>query len=224
MPWILTEDVEEYADHVWNLLAARPAENTVALHERGVWVPSVNGEEDVVDRFSSEWTAGTPTQASTTMRERLYALGELRAPNPAPPGRARLASREDGGVAVGWLRDFQAEVGAHRFDVSEMVTVRIDAGLLWLWEDGDGRVVSLAGRHRAAAGVARVGPVYTPPEHRRRGYGAAVTAACTASALEQGAELVVLFTDLGNPTSNAIYQQIGYQRLGDRKTVHFTEP
>lgn len=62
-----------------------------------------------------------------------------------------------------------------------------------------------------ANGVARVGPVYTPPAHRRRGHGSAVTAAATAAAISEGAEDVVLYTDLANPTSNAIYQAIGYR-------------
>ena len=63
-------------------------------------------------------------------------------------------------------------------------------------------------------GMVRVGPVYTPPEHRRRGYGAAVTAAASQHALDAGAVQVVLFTDLANPTSNSVYQRIGY-RPGD---------
>jgi predicted GNAT family acetyltransferase len=62
-----------------------------------------------------------------------------------------------------------------------------------------------------AAGVARVGPVYTPPAHRRRGHGSAVTAAATTAAIAGGAEDVVLYTDLANATSNAIYQAIGYR-------------
>lgn len=81
----------------------------------------------------------------------------------------------------------------------------------------------MAGRNRAAAGVARVGPVYTPPEQRRQGYGAAVTAACTSDALDRGASDVVLFTDLANPTSNAIYQQIGYRPLCDHLVITFAE-
>jgi predicted GNAT family acetyltransferase len=63
--------------------------------------------------------------------------------------------------------------------------------------------------------------VYTPVESRRRGYGAAVTAACTADALANGAQEVVLFTDLDNPTSNAIYQAIGFEPLSDRLVVRF---
>jgi predicted GNAT family acetyltransferase len=79
----------------------------------------------------------------------------------------------------------------------------------------------MAARNQAAAGVARLGPVYTPIEHRRRGFGAAVTFACTRDALENGADQVVLFTDLANPTSNAIYQQIGYRPIRDSQIILF---
>lgn len=106
-------------------------------------------------------------------------------------------------------------------DVESAVRDRVSSGLLWVWEGADGAPVSLAARNRTAAGVARVGPVYTPPEHRRRGYGTAVTAACTRDALDRGTDNVVLFTDLANPTSNAIYQQISFRPLCDHKFVSF---
>jgi predicted GNAT family acetyltransferase len=84
-----------------------------------------------------------------------------------------------------------------------------------LWE-ADGVPVSMAGLSRDVAGVVRVQAVYTPPEHRRRGYGGAITTAVSQAALDAGAAEVVLFTDLANPTSNALYQRLGYQPIGDR--------
>ncbi|NEA23957.1 GNAT family N-acetyltransferase, partial [Actinomadura bangladeshensis] len=62
---------------------------------------------------------------------------------------------------------------------------------------------------------------YTPAEHRRRGYGAAVTAAATTGALDAGADDVVLFTDLANPTSNGVYRRIGYRPVQDRVILVF---
>ncbi len=90
---------------------------------------------------------------------------------------------------------------------------------LWLDEDA---FVSLAAVSAPAAGVARVGPVYTPPRHRGQAYGAAVTATATAAALSAGAEHVVLYTDLGNPTSNSIYQSIGYRADHDAEERAFS--
>jgi predicted GNAT family acetyltransferase len=72
---------------------------------------------------------------------------------------------------------------------------------------------------RQVAGVCRVGTVYTPPDRRQRGYGGAVTAAVSQQALEAGAAEVVLYTDLANPTSNALYQRLGYRPIGDRLSI-----
>ena len=100
---------------------------------------------------------------------------------------------------------------------------RIGWGGLVLWEH-EGRPVSLAGRNRAAAGQARVGPVYTPPELRGRGFGGAATAAITQAALDDGAEGVVLFTDLANPASNTLYQRLGYRPVSDWTVIRFGAP
>ena len=97
---------------------------------------------------------------------------------------------------------------------AEAVDDRLSYGGLTLWEV-DGSAVSLAGINRPAAGVVRVGPVYTPPGHRQRGYGGAVTTAVSRAALDTGADEIVLFTDLANPTSNALYQRLGYRPVED---------
>jgi predicted GNAT family acetyltransferase len=76
--------------------------------------------------------------------------------------------------------------------------------------------VALAGITRQVAGVARVAPVYTPPEHRGRGYGAAATAAVSRQALDEGAADVVLYTDLDNAATNRLYARLGYVPVEDR--------
>jgi len=101
-----------------------------------------------------------------------------------------------------------------------MVDERIGYGGFTVWETADGPV-SLAGRTRAVAGQARIGPVYTPPEHRGRGYGGAVTIAVSQQALAAGVNDVLLYTDLANPTSNALYQRLGYQPVTDSVQLRF---
>ena len=149
------------------------------LRARAVRIPGVNGEVATADRFAAAWTAGSPLRATPAMRLRLYVLGTLRPPTPPPPGRPRRAGQADFAGVAGWFTAFQSEGGVHAVDVGPVVRDRIEAGLVWLWEDTAGTAVSIAARNRTAAGVARVAPVYTPPEHRRHGYGTAVTAACT---------------------------------------------
>jgi predicted GNAT family acetyltransferase len=90
-------------------------------------------------------------------------------------------------------------------------------GGLMVWEV-DGVAVSMAGRTRPAAGMLRVGPVFTPLDLRGRGYAGAVTAAVSRAAQELVGE-VLLFTDMANPTSNAIYQRLGYRRVADRLQI-----
>ena len=117
---------------------------------------------------------------------------------------------------------FQDEIPTPSTEVLPLVRERMDDRRLWLWEDAAGVVASLAARTAAVAGVARIAPVYTPPEHRRHGYGTAVTAACTADALARDAERVVLYTDLADPSANAMYQRIGFRPIGGRRVVQFT--
>jgi predicted GNAT family acetyltransferase len=192
-----------------------------ALREHGADVPGVNGEPALVRRFAAAWTDGTALPARTTMRQWLYALGTLAPPDPLPPGRARLAAAGETDLAIGFIEAFQAEAGAHGADAGEYVRATMAAGRLWMWEDADGRVAAMAGRTATSAGVARIAPVYTPPEHRRRGYGAAITAACAADALAGDAGHVVLFTDRSNATSNSVYRRIGFERIAEREVVRF---
>jgi predicted GNAT family acetyltransferase len=100
-------------------------------------------------------------------------------------------------------------------DIGKAVDERVGYGGMTLWE-ADGVPVSMAGVTRQVAGMIRVAPVYTPPGYRRRGYAGAVTAAVTQAALDAGAGEVLLFTDLANPTSNALYQRLGYHPVEDR--------
>jgi predicted GNAT family acetyltransferase len=69
--------------------------------------------------------------------------------------------------------------------------------------------------------VSRIGPVYTAPDQRGHGYGSAVTAAAADLALSNGVADVVLFADLANPVSNAIYQRIGFERVVDSLRIEF---
>ena len=93
----------------------------------------------------------------------------------------------------------------------------------WLWQV-DGVPVAQASARPVIAGMSRIGPVYTQPEHRRHGYGAAVTAAASRWALDVGARLVVLFTDAGNPSTNALYPRLGYRYRHDAVMLEFACP
>jgi predicted GNAT family acetyltransferase len=207
------------------LLAAVPeratAELVEALRAAGASVPGVNGEDAEVGRFAEAWTAATGERGRTALALDLYELGTLRHPEPPPLGRARPAGDADLEIAVRWYRAFQEVTPSPITDVLPLVRERMDDRRLWLWEDETGAPVSFAARTPAVAGVARIAPVYTPDEQRRHGYATAVTAACVADALDRDADRVVLFTDLADPSANAMYQRIGFRRLGGHQVVHF---
>jgi RimJ/RimL family protein N-acetyltransferase len=194
-----------------------------ALAGRRPPVPGVGGTCPAPAMFASAWQALTGARCWRSMSQRMYSLREVRRPA-AVPGRARLAARADQDLCLAWVNAFatEADPNSPRPDPTTEITRRIALGLLVLWED-EKEPVSLAGLGRPAAGVARIGPVYTPPERRRHGYGEAVTAAASQAALDRGAERCMLYTDLANPTSNAIYQRIGYRPVADAEMFRFED-
>jgi len=198
------------------------AELAASLAASGRALPGVNAGAAAAGQFAGHWRARTGVTAAEHMRNRLYRLGDLVPPQPAPPGQARVASDADQDLLVAWFRAFGREAGVVAgADSVRAVRDRLGYGGLMLWE-ADGVPVSLAGLTRQVAGMIRVGPVYTPPGLRRRGYAGAVTAAVSQAALDAGADEVLLFTDLANPTSNSLYQHLGYHPVEDRVVLSFT--
>ena len=181
-----------------------------ALAEQARPLPGVNGESAATAAFAAAWKEHTSQAAIVDVRMRLYRLGQLKPPT-GVTGESRTARADDTALVAGWAAAFHDEAlpQAPSDDWSAWAALRIEAAELYLWTDG-GASVAMAAHSAPAAGVARVGPVYTPPPMRSRGFGAAITAAASAAALGAGAAHVVLYTDLSNPTSNAIYQAIGY--------------
>jgi predicted GNAT family acetyltransferase len=187
-----------------------------ALRQRSLVLPGVRGERKTTEAFAANWAGANGLSWAVNVQQRLYELDILVRPANVP-GHARLATIGDLDIGAQFFTAFQVEVHDSGRDAEDVMRARIDGGLLWLWEDG--AVVSMAARNRAAAGVSRVGPVYTPPQFRGHGYAAAVTAACSADV--QTTARAALFTDLHNPTSNAIYQRLGYRPVRDEVIVTF---
>lgn len=157
-----------------------------------------------------------PGTASVALEERVYEATEVVPPRPTE-GNVRLYTEDDRALVVRWMDAFYAEAmpGYPEGDGEDFLRRREGrVGELLLWEVG-GRPVSLAGYASPSPNGMRVGPVYTPPELRGRGYASAVTAAATERVLAGGKRFCFLFTDLANPTSNSIYQQIGYRPVAD---------
>jgi GNAT superfamily N-acetyltransferase len=184
-------------------------------------LPGVNMLAGDADEFVAGWRKRTGAEARPGLRARLYRLAEL-IPPPPPGGRARVADASDRDLLRRWYPAFHDELGDVRessYDV--LVDDRLSYGGITLWEV-DGVPVSTASRSRPDAGMVRIVMVYTPPEFRGHGYAAAVTATASRAALDLGATDVVLFTDLDYPTSNGVYQRIGYRPVLDRVVMEFS--
>lgn len=203
-PMLITSLPEASADELAGELVAR-----------GSAPSEVNGTEVDAVTFASAWSALTARGYRMRQRQRLHRLGVLVPPDPAPAGAARLATGADAATVHAWHQAFAAETGQPAGSSERLVHDRLAAGQIVLWLVA-GEPVSMAGVTDALAGVARIAPVYTPPAARGSGYGGAVTAAASSLALERGASSVVLFTDLANPVSNALYLKLGYLPVEDR--------
>jgi GNAT superfamily N-acetyltransferase len=159
---------------------------------------------------------------ATRTTERLYRLTRLNSPK-GVPGTARPATEWDTELVASWVEPYTRETyGAlpAEFDPLRLASAAVGYSRTWLWLTPAGEPVSMATRRPPAAGVSRIGPVYTTPEHRGRGYGSAVTARAAFDILDSGA-MPVLYADRGNATSNKIYRAIGFRPVTDRLAVTF---
>jgi hypothetical protein len=180
-------------------------------------LPGVGGPREPVGQFAGIWEMRTGAKAEISMRMRIYEAEETRAPE-GIAGRMRRYENRDRELVIAWMDAFVDEAMSDPPpETSEEWLERReadpDSGIL-IWEV-DGEPVSMGGYGGTTPNGNRVGPIYTPPELRRRGYASALTAGLTQMLLDRGRRFCFLFTDLANPTSNSIYQQIGYRPVAD---------
>ena len=208
---------------VLSLVEDLDAVDALAGTLEGEPLPGVSGPGDAAARFAEAWTARTGRHARRSMAERIFRLSAVRAPRPAP-GRMRLAEQADRTLLIAWIEAFTQEALAKSEEADEAVDRWLEhrGRSLWLWEDGDLRV-SLCGAGGETPNGIRIGPVYTPPEHRGHGYASNLVAQVSQAQLDAGRTFVTLFTDLANPTSNKIYQDIGYEPVVDFEVFDFVD-
>jgi predicted GNAT family acetyltransferase len=188
--------------------------------ERDPALPGVGAPRAVARALARAWEARTGGAATLAVAEALHTLERVRAPARPARGRLRLAGEEDRELLVEWMRAFAREVGVTGgIDAPDSVGRGIDRGLLRIWDDAD--PVALVGHAAAIAGVARIGPVYTPPARRSHGYASSAVAALSCALLDAGARRCMLYTDLANPTSNRIYAALGYRRVAQWEEIAF---
>ncbi|MGW2343618.1 GNAT family N-acetyltransferase [Streptomyces sp. NPDC001661] len=181
--------------------------------------PGVLADHDTATAFAEAWQRRTGATYVPIWQTHLYRLGALTPPEQPPEGRGRVTGEGDREQVVRWCREFCVVVGEQPsidlIDAGAWGESRFGDRHFTFWEDSGGVPVSMAAVTSMVGGMVRVDPVYTPVHLRGHGYAGAVTVAVSGAALAAGATDVVLFTDPANPTSNALYQRLGYVHLAD---------
>jgi GNAT superfamily N-acetyltransferase len=195
-----------------------------AVHARGERVGGLNGSLPAAEVCAGELARLQGDRVEVAQHTRLFELADLVTPT-GVPGSLRTATVDDFDLAYDWVERFMVDAdeqagrdpAAHgREEIApEDLRKRIEGGTYWFWLDDAGTRVHLTGANPPAFGVARIGPVYTPPEQRRRGYAGAAVAQVSRLFLDQGAR-VCLYTDQANPTSNGVYVALGYRPVVDQ--------
>ena len=210
----------------WNLFVSKmDPQFASALADRvvdeAVDVPGITGAADAIEAFVARWTTRTGRTARRVGGRHVYLLGDLAVPT-GIAGEPRLAIADEVPLVADWLTAFHEEAVEDDPDVdtTEAAENRIASGDVWLWTLDD-EPVSMAACSAPAVGVARIGPVYTPPDRRCHGYGAGVTAAAAAAALDGGAAHVMLYADVDNATSNGVYRRLGFRFDHDAAQYQF---
>jgi GNAT superfamily N-acetyltransferase len=188
-------------------------------------LPGVTANTPWVSRFAERWAAASGSTPRTTIAQGVYALTSVRPARPAA-GLSRAATHNDRPLLERWMLEFESEALTatvrDEHATERAIEARLGAGKgsgFTFWEDAD-RPVSMTGWTHITGG-ARIGPVYTPPVERARGYASNLVAEVSSQMLERGAEACFLYTDLGNPTSNGIYRAIGYDQVAESLMIAF---
>ncbi len=180
----------------------------------------LSGNKEFVSSLVSQWEKDSGKKALLKMAMRIYKLDKV-LPVSGVPGRMRPVGDQDRALIEEWYEGFHRDTSNEKPDhehiqkqVSAYLTAQPRQRGLRIWEV-DGKPVSMAGYAGPTPHGIRIGAVYTPPDQRKHGYASAVTAGLSQYLLDQGNLFCFLFTDLLNPTSNHIYQQIGYRPVCD---------
>jgi predicted GNAT family acetyltransferase len=189
-----------------------------AVLERDPDIPGASGSRDLAQSFLTRFiqVSGRALRFEVERAVLVYVLGSLVVPAPTS-GYWREGDQDDFELLLAWWNGFADDTDVERHGLEESVRTALSDGRIYLWIDGDRPVCTVSHSLVVATpngSVARIGPVYTPPGERRRGYAGQLTAAVSSRLLERGHGLM-LFTDAANKTSNGVYTRLGYQKVDE---------
>lgn len=189
-----------------------------AIVEARVALPGIHGEAATAAMFAGRWSELSKAAATPFQGSRLYELSQI-GEAPAVEGSLRQAGPKERSLMILWTHAFQRDVAEPADDIELHVDRYLADGQLWLW-DRSGEALSMAVSREPVHDVVRLSGVYTPPEKRGQGYAAACVHALSKQLSDAGYRCI-LYTDLGNPTSNSIYRRIGYRAVSEALRYRF---
>jgi len=212
-----------------NLILSWTADDSVIdaiaeeLDARRVAIPGINSSAEIARKFALKWSELSGCTFRTRMAQRIYQLSRV-TNEPRAAGRLRDPNESDDTLLQKWRAAFSIDVeGMDREGAEKNATLPMPKSRrLVLW-DVEGVAVSMAGFLGSTPNGIRVGPVYTPPENRGKGFAGACVAALSQKLLDEGRKFCFLYTDLANPVSNHVYQKIGYEPVTDVALYSFSQ-
>lgn len=185
-------------------------------------VPGLIAEAQLADLFMQAWQQQVGQAGQVSMNSRAYALQQVQMPD-LPPGEFVMAGPSETLIIAKWLQAFELEaLGESQALDQERAARLVNEGSLFAWVR-DAEMVSMAMKTRPIAHSIAISAVYTPPQQRRQGYAGALVASLSQRLLDEGYQFITLFTDLDNPTSNKIYQAVGFCPVCDFRSYRFID-
>ena len=196
----------------------------LALQKIEADFPGVVGPNKESEYFSDRWSRLVAKKTRLAMGQKIYRLDQVKFPKNID-GSFGMANSEQTQIVHDWVMAFVNESlppnevrDAQHWGDFACRAVQKKAAHFWMQNN---KPVSMAFVSRPTKNGISVNGVYTPPEFRKKGYASAVVSHLSQKMLDSGQKFCVLYTDLSNPTSNKIYQEIGYREVCDSKHFFF---
>ncbi|WP_202710287.1 GNAT family N-acetyltransferase [Sporosalibacterium faouarense] len=191
------------------------------LITHNIEVPGVIGVKDIANEFAKQWAETNNCIIKVHMDQRIYRLDKVNSIKKSS-GKLRKATLKDIELIAKWMGDFNIEAVDVELSEEELINKakdHIKNKKLYIWEDE--KPVSMVGKTRPTKNGIVISYVFTPKEHRGKGYATTSVATFSQMLLDEGYKYCSLYTDLSNSISNSIYMNIGYKPIVDSIVYNF---
>ncbi|MEZ4888259.1 MAG: GNAT family N-acetyltransferase [Chitinophagales bacterium] len=191
------------------------------LEDEEMEIPGVIGEKSLGHIFAQKWCSRKNLGFKSLMEMGVFQLDKVTELDIAE-GNLRLVNESDEDLLTDWILGFDSETFQEETleSARKLAKVKLQSGRQYIWET-NGVPVSMASGTRPTNHCMTISVVYTPPKYRKNGYARSCVAQISRMMLDRGYQFCALFTDLSNPTSNKIYQEVGYYKVGEFVNLKF---